>query len=113
MKTKLLRAGRRLWCIGHADRATQRANMRKWVRSLRLLGDRWVMAARKPRLTAPVPDGKISSLVLPFPLLTPRSLQEAYWKNTYTLATARALKWTEMTSLDATSWDEAFKSKEK
>lgn len=35
------------------------------------------------------------------------------WKNTYTLATARALKWTEMASLDALSWDEAFKPKEK
>lgn len=35
------------------------------------------------------------------------------WKNTYTLATARALKWTEMTSLDALSWNEAFKPKEK
>jgi hypothetical protein len=35
------------------------------------------------------------------------------WKNTYTLATARALKWTEMTSLDALSWNEAFKLKEK
>jgi hypothetical protein len=35
------------------------------------------------------------------------------WKNTYTLATARALKWTDMASLDALSWDEAFKPKEK
>lgn len=35
------------------------------------------------------------------------------WKNTYTLATARALKWTEMASLDALSWDEAFKPKKK
>lgn len=35
------------------------------------------------------------------------------WKNTYTLADARALKWTDMASLDALSWDEAFKPKEK
>ena len=35
------------------------------------------------------------------------------WKSTYTLATARALKWTDMASLDALSWDEAFKPKEK
>lgn len=34
------------------------------------------------------------------------------WKNTYTLATARALKWTDMASVDALSWDEAFKPKE-
>lgn len=35
------------------------------------------------------------------------------WKNTYTLATARALKWIDMASLDALSWDDAFKPKEK
>lgn len=78
MNTTMLKLARHLWCIGHADRATQRTNMRKWVRSVRLLGDRWVMVAREPRLTTPVPDGKISSLVLPFPLRTPRSLHEAY-----------------------------------
>ena len=78
MITQMLIMARQILCIGHADRATQRANMRKWVRSVRLLGDRWVMAAREPRLTTPVPDGKISSLVLPFPLRTPRSLHEAY-----------------------------------
>ena len=78
MNTKLLTTARRLWCVGHADRATQRANMRKWVRSVRLLGSRWIMAASQPRLRTPVPDGKISSMVLPFPLRTPRSLHEAY-----------------------------------
>lgn len=78
MNTTLLTTARRLWCLGHADRATQRANMRKWVRSVRLLGDRWVMAAREPRLATPVPEGQISSLVLPFPLRTPRSMHEAY-----------------------------------
>ena len=78
MNTTMLKLARHLWCIGHADRATQRTNMRKWVRSVRLLGDRWVMAAREPRLTTPVPDGKISSLVLPFPMRVPRSLDEAY-----------------------------------
>ena len=78
MKTKMLKTARRLWCLGHADRATQRANMRKWVRSARLLGDRWVMAKPDAKLAAPVPDGQISSLVLPFPLRTPRSMGEAY-----------------------------------
>lgn len=78
MNTTLLTTARRLWCLGHADRATQRANMRKWVRSVRLLGDRWVMASREPRLATPVPEGQISSLVLPFPLRTPRSMHEAY-----------------------------------
>lgn len=78
MNTTILKTARRIWCIGHADRATQRANMRKWVRSLRQLGGNWVMAANQPKLRTPVPDGKISSLVLPFPLRTPRSLHEAF-----------------------------------
>ena len=78
MKTKMLKTARRLWCLGHADRATQRANMRKWVRSVRLLGDRWVMARPDAKLAAPVPDGQISSMVMPFPLRTPRSMGEAF-----------------------------------
>jgi len=78
MNTTILKTARRIWCVGHADRATQRANIRKWVRSLRQLGDRWVMATQGGKLAAPIPDGKISSLVLPFPLRTPRSLDEAY-----------------------------------
>ena len=52
--------------------------MRKWARSVRQLGGNWVMAASQPKLRTPVPDGKISSLVLPFPLRTPRSLHEAF-----------------------------------
>jgi hypothetical protein len=78
MKTKLLKTARRLWCTGHADRETQRSNVRKWVRSIRFLGDKWVAAAQQTRLETPMPDGQISSLVLPFALRTPRSLDEAY-----------------------------------
>jgi hypothetical protein len=78
MNTSMLKTARRLWCVGHADRDTQRGNIRKWVRSVRLLGDRWVMASREQRLATPVPEGQISSLVLPFPLRTPRSMGEAY-----------------------------------
>ena len=33
------------------------------------------------------------------------------WKDTYTLAAARALKWTDMASVDALSWNEATKEK--
>lgn len=77
MKVTMLKMARRLWCVGHADRATQRANMRKWVRSVRMLGDRWVLAKGQGRLAAPIQEGKISSMVLPFPLRTPRSLEEA------------------------------------
>lgn len=77
MNTKMLTTARRLWCVGHADRATQRANMRKWVRSVRLLGSRWIMAAPEPKLATPMADGQISSMVLAFPTRTPRSLHEA------------------------------------
>jgi hypothetical protein len=77
MNVTMLKMARRLWCVGHADRATQRANMRKWVRSVRMLGDRWVLAQGQGRLAAPIQEGKISSMVLPFPLRTPRSLEEA------------------------------------
>ncbi len=33
------------------------------------------------------------------------------WKDTYTMKGARAMKWTDMSSLDALSWDEANKEK--
>lgn len=78
MNTTMLKLARRLWCVGHANRATQRANICKWVRSVRLLGDRWVMAKPDAKLAAPVPNGQISSLVLPFPTRTPRSTGEAF-----------------------------------
>lgn len=35
------------------------------------------------------------------------------FKNTYTLATARALKWTDMDSVDALTWKEALKPETK
>jgi hypothetical protein len=36
----------------------------------------------------------------------------ADFKNTYTLATARAMKWTDMASIDAVTWKQAIKQKE-
>lgn len=78
MNTTILKTARRIWCVGHADRATQRANIRKWVRSLRQLGDNWILAESQPRLLTPIRDGRISSLVLPFQTRTPRSQGEAY-----------------------------------
>jgi hypothetical protein len=78
MNTTILKTARRLWCVGHADRATQRTNMRKWVQSVRMLGNRWVLAKQEIKLAAPLPEGKISSMVLPFATRTPRSMTEAY-----------------------------------
>ena len=37
----------------------------------------------------------------------------AIWALTVASVTAHALTWTDMASLDALSWDEAFKPKEK
>lgn len=34
------------------------------------------------------------------------------WQDTYTMDNARALKWTDMASVDALSWNEALKQKE-
>lgn len=36
----------------------------------------------------------------------------AAWKDTYSLAIARAIKWTDMTNTDALTWDEAAAEKE-
>jgi len=36
-----------------------------------------------------------------------------HWKDTYTLATARAMKWTDMASVEALTWKEALKPETK
>lgn len=51
MKTKILRMARRLWNVPDCPREINRANARKWVRSLRLLGDHWVLAKYEGRKT--------------------------------------------------------------
>lgn len=44
MKTKMLTRARRLFCHADVPTSTSRHNMRQWVRSIRLLGDRWLLA---------------------------------------------------------------------
>ena len=39
-----LKQARRLFCHPLAPRHTQRHNIRQWTKSLRLLGDRWLLA---------------------------------------------------------------------
>lgn len=41
-----LRQARRLFCHPLAPRSVQRHNMKSWVKSLRLLGDKWLLARR-------------------------------------------------------------------
>lgn len=42
-----LRQARRLFCHPLAPRSVQRHNMKSWVKSLRLLGDKWLLARRR------------------------------------------------------------------
>lgn len=44
MNTKALRHVRKMFAHDAAPAAIQRHNMRAWVRSVRLLGDRWLLA---------------------------------------------------------------------
>ena len=41
-----LRQARRLFCHPLAPRSVQRHNMKSWVKSLRQLGDKWLLARR-------------------------------------------------------------------
>lgn len=50
MKTKMLRRARVLWASG--DRCLDRHNQRAWIRSIRSLGSRWLLA--EPR--GPLPE---------------------------------------------------------
>jgi hypothetical protein len=45
MNTKFLTLARKNFCNDWAPIHVQRHNMRQWARSLRLLGDKWLLAA--------------------------------------------------------------------
>ncbi len=53
MKVRLLRLGRKLWSVEGVSRELNRRNMRHWVRSLRTLGDKWLLAKEVQRLEEP------------------------------------------------------------
>jgi hypothetical protein len=44
MKTKALKMVRQLFAVDHVPIHTQRHNQRQWVKSVRRLGDRWLLA---------------------------------------------------------------------
>lgn len=44
MNTRMLTIARRLFSVDYMPRETNRANQRKWVKSVRLLGDKWLLA---------------------------------------------------------------------
>ena len=47
MKTKMLTMARRLWRTGNPD--LDRRNQREWVRAIRRLGNKWLLAAYMER----------------------------------------------------------------
>lgn len=49
MNTKMLSKARELFCVEYMPREINRANQRKWVRSIRLLGDKWLLAKQIER----------------------------------------------------------------
>jgi len=44
MKTNMLIHVREMFAVEHVPKHTQRHNQRQWVRSVRQLGDRWILA---------------------------------------------------------------------
>jgi len=44
MNTKMLKHVRQLFNAPHVDKRINRHNQRQWVRSVRFLGDKWLLA---------------------------------------------------------------------
>lgn len=44
MNTRMLSLARRHFCHAAAPVSTQRHNIRQWVRSLRMLGNKWLLS---------------------------------------------------------------------
>lgn len=49
MNIKMLKMARRLWNVDYLPKDINRANARKWVRSVRILGDKWLLAKKVER----------------------------------------------------------------
>jgi len=43
-KTQLIRHALKLWNVPHVPREVNRSNARKWIRSVELLGEKWLLA---------------------------------------------------------------------
>lgn len=44
MRAEMLKHVRELFAVDYAPKHTQRHNQRQWVKSIRRLGDRWLLA---------------------------------------------------------------------
>lgn len=49
-KLQLVKHALRLWNVPHVPREVNRSNARKWLRSVELLGDRWLLAKKVERI---------------------------------------------------------------
>jgi hypothetical protein len=49
-KLQLVKHALRLWNVPHVPREVNRSNARKWLRSVELLGERWLLAKKVQRL---------------------------------------------------------------
>jgi len=49
-RVQLIRHALKLWNIPYVSRETNRANARKWVRSVEQLGDKWLLAKQVERV---------------------------------------------------------------
>jgi hypothetical protein len=49
-KLQLVKHALRLWKVPHVDKQTNRSNARKWLRSVELLGDKWLLAKKVQRI---------------------------------------------------------------
>lgn len=49
MNTRMLVKARELFSVDYIPQQINRANQRKWIRSIRLLGDKWLLAKQIER----------------------------------------------------------------
>lgn len=50
-KTQLIKQALKLWNVKHVSRETNRANARKWLKAVEMLGDKWLLAKKVGRIT--------------------------------------------------------------
>jgi hypothetical protein len=51
MNVRMLRHVRQMWNVDYVPQEINRANQRKWVKAVRLLGDKWLLAQHNERKT--------------------------------------------------------------
>jgi len=49
-RVQLIKHALKLWNVPHVPREINRANARKWVKSVERLGDRWLLATQVRRI---------------------------------------------------------------